>query len=157
MDYKTSFHSEKAQAAIESALIIPVVLLCIGLVLQPIIYIYSKSLCQQAAEEGVRYAMSVEDNSYVKRYVLRRLEAIPPVDIFHITDEDDWIIEIIRANNEVEVEVSGHLKPLPLLGLPSLVYLPHDNEGLFIEVQAQGPSSPMWREGNLNDWIEPYR
>ncbi len=77
MVFKTSSHSENGQASIEAAFILPIALLCIGLALQPLLYMYSKSLCQEAAEEGVRYAMSEETNVRVERYILRRLASIP--------------------------------------------------------------------------------
>lgn len=157
MQCKTFFHSENGQASIEAAFILPIALLCIGLALQPLLYMYSKSLCHQAAEEGVRYAMSEENNSRTERYILRRLSSIPSLPILHKGEEADWNIEIIRADNKVRISIMGHMAPLPLLGVPSKMFLPHDDDGLKIKTEAEGPISPGWREGTYDEWVDQFR
>ena len=157
MTYRTLFRSDQAQASIESAFILPLVFICMGLALQPLLYMYSKSLCTEAVEEGARYAISVENDTYVERYVRRRLDAIPSIGILHKDGDGDWNIEIVRQSNSVAISLTGHMQELPILGLAAHLYLPHDAEGLLIEAKAQAVSHPSWREGSYEDWVEPYR
>ncbi len=157
VDCRISFRSEEAQASIESALILPIALLCIGLALQPLLYMYTKSLCMQAAQEGIRFAMSEENDVRVKRYVLRRLQAIAPVGIVHSGSDEDWNIEVIRSGKSIRIEIDGSIKELPLLGLPSRFYLPHDGENLKVEVEAENSTVPVWREGTYDEWVGPFR
>ncbi len=149
--------SNEGQASIESAFILPIALLCMGMALQPLLYMYTKSLCMEAAEEGVRFAMSEEKNSLVERYVRRRLDAIPQLDILHSGLNDDWNIEIIRSDNQVQISITGHMHQLPLLGLTSKFIIPHDGDELRIQVEAQAQTKPAWIEGDYYEWTDSFR
>lgn len=151
--FRTLFHSERAQATIEAAFVLPVALLCIGLSVQPIVYMYTKSIVQEAAYDGVRFASSESDDKKTERYVLRRLQAIPTLEIFHLVDMNDWNIELTRTSSAVELRISGHIKPIPIIGTPSTLVLPHDEKGLVVQSQARIFDRPSWREGGYDDWV----
>ncbi len=75
----------------------------------------------------------------------------------HKGEERDWNIEVIRTEGTVKISVQGHIEKLPLLGVPSEMFLPHDSEGLLIEASAEGPVAPVWREGGYDEWVERFR
>ncbi len=157
MAYRTFWRTEDAQATVEAAFILPVIILCMGLSVQPILCMYTKSLMQEAALEGVRFAMSEEDKNKTERFVRRRLEAIPASEIFHAGSDDDWNIEIVRSQETVSITIVGHMKEIPLLGTPSLLYLDHDEAGIVLKASASGVISPSWREGSYEQWAEQFR
>ncbi len=157
MPCRISCPSEVGQASVEAAFILPIILLCIGLSIQPLLYMYTKSICLEACEEGVRYATSENNNAHVERFVRRRLRAVPPSELFHSEGEDDWDVEVVRSRSSVTVSVQGKMKPIPLLGLPSAIILPHEGKNLIIKVEAQGVVSPSWREGVYDEWVASFR
>ncbi len=156
MLFKILFHSERGQSSIEAAFILPIFILCIGLSIQPIIYMYTKTIMQEAADEGIRFAMS-ESNSYrTDRFIRRRLEALPNSSLFHIGDENEWDIDVIRGAGSVRVVIKGHLKAIPVLGSSACAFLNRDDQGLIIEVESEQITEPSWREGDYETWTEGF-
>ncbi len=156
MQYKISFRSEMGQASIEAAFILPVVLLIIGLTIQPMLYLYTKAMMQEACLEGVRYATTQDKDELLVRYVRRRLESIPPMEIFHSGGQGEWDIEVVRSERSIYIAVGSIMKPIPVLGNPSLLVLPSKEGGLYVEANATCDLSPSWREGDYEEWVEPF-
>ncbi len=155
MPFKISFRSERGQSSIEAAFILPILLLCLGLSVQPVIYMYTKTIMQEAADEGIRYAMSEQNAGRTERYIRRRLEALPSSSIFHVQDED-WDIDIIRADKSVRVLIRGHIRTIPVLGVSAYMFLEHDDQGLIVEVASENITAPSWREGDYESWTEGF-
>lgn len=105
------------QATVESAFLIPVVLLGMVLALQPGILLWNRLVMESAAAQGCRVAETLEAGKAesVQEYVERRLAAVPGLDIFHARA---WSIEVAGdASTEcVSVRISHAVRPVPLVG-----------------------------------------
>ena len=158
----------KGQTTVEAAFLIPILLLLILMLVQPMILLYNRMVMENAAAEGCRLmatATSVghySDEKYLG-YIERRLAAIPPVDIFHVHSSGcTWVItfEGNELSSEVTVTIENQVKPLPLLGWgASLAGLTNANNNFEQKVTVTMPTQPNWVEqiGNApSEWVHAY-
>ena len=161
----TSFCSEAlGQASVEAATFVPVIMLLLALLLQPAFLLYTRSVMQQAAAEGVRVLATREvggagDDAACEAYVKRRLRAAPDVAAFHT---GEWEVELSgdSTSREVRVGVEGRLRPLPLLGvlaqmlgvLAQMLGEP-DGDEVVLRVEVTGGARPDWLEGGYGEWV----
>ena len=137
----TSFCSEAlGQASVEAAAFIPVIMLLLALLLQPAFLLYTRSVMQQAAAEGVRVLATREmggagDDAACEAYVKRRLRAVPDVAAFHTG------------------ECEGRLRPLPLLGVLAQMLGEPDGDEVVLRVEVTGGARPDWLEGGYGEWV----
>lgn len=142
-------HNKKAQATVEAAFAIPILMILILLLLQPGIVLYDRIVMHGAAEEGCRLLTTSNGADQSNEdYIRRRLSAVPQVDIFHVHNgECSWDIEFSgnERQGEVSVKISNELKPLPLLdSAMTLAGLVNGNGNLKIEVSASQKTQPEW-------------
>lgn len=153
----TSFCSERfGQASVEAALFVPVLMLLLALLLQPVFLLYTRSVMQQAAAEGVRVLATRESGGTTtddacEQYVRRRLAAVPNVAAFHT---GDWEVEVAGdASGEVSVKLAGRLRPLPLLGVAARLFGESEGDLVVLRVEASGGARPSWLKGGYGDWV----
>jgi hypothetical protein len=161
--------SRRGQGTVEAAFLLPVLFLLLLMLCQPMILLYNRVVMENAANEGCRLlATKTQQGSYsddkYEGYIERRLAAIPPIDIFHVSGESrSW--EIWQAGNEntalVSVRIVNRLKPLPLIGWGAELLGMCDEQGyLTQEVEARGLTQPEWvfdsNAGTPQDWVRQW-
>lgn len=158
---RRSFCSEQSgQASVEAALLLPVLMLCLALLTQPMCLLYTRSVMQSAAAEGCRLLATSQAGSYqdgeLEQYVRRRLEAVPQADIFRA---GDWRIELTgnASSVQVGVAIAGHARPLPLVGVVASMLGPLDAGGnVELKVEVSRPARPSWVEGGYSAWLATW-
>ncbi|MCL1879661.1 MAG: pilus assembly protein [Actinomycetia bacterium] len=160
--------SRRGQATVEAAFLIPVLLLLILLLCQPAILLYNQIVMQNAAAESCRLLAtrsdvgSYSDQKY-EAYTLRRLAAIPPVDVFHAHGNGmDWQIDLVggELSQTVSVRIQNHLKPLPIIAWGAGVLRQTDQNGYLTQsVEVTMPSQPDWvfkLGGDPQTWVKQW-
>ncbi len=151
---------ERGQATVEAALLLPVLLLCMTLLVQPACLLYTRCVMQQAAAEGCRVLTTAPDTAGVadqtyRAFVLRRLGAVPDIDIFHVGGDAGWRISFSGPSDgyEVGVSIETSVKPLPLFGTVASLFLEGDGEGgVLLKVDVSATLRPSWLEGSYGVW-----
>lgn len=151
------------QASVEAAALVPVMALLLMALLQPAIVLYARAVMTQAAQQGVRLLATrgpgtSGSEDACRQFVLRRLEALPQVAAFHVGGEAGW--EIVLAGDEskgrASVEVSGALRPLPIVGGLARMLGEPEGQNVRIRVSASGETRPEWLEGSYGDWVSVW-
>ena len=157
--FRTFFFTELAestsgQATIEAAVLLPTLMLVIALLVQPVCIIYTRAAMRSAAAEAARAIATDYDGdlSDCRSYVLRRLEAVPDVPLFHSGGASDWSISLSRGGRGVNVEVVGHVRPLPLLGVALAAFSESDGKGMVLRESLREEVRPSWIRGTYGDW-----
>lgn len=148
---------ESGQSTVEAALLIPTVMVVLALLLQPACLLYTRSVMGAAAAEGVRVmATGVGGSEACKSYVLRRLEAVPSISIFHSGGSDDWDVSVSGPdeNGRASVEVVGHVRPLPFFGAVVSALAASDDEGAVLQVRVEESVRSSWVGGDYGSWVE---
>lgn len=163
-EYATSFcFEDRAQASVEAALLLPILMLLLVILLQPAFVLYTKAVMGQAAAEGARVLMTYEGTSNVSKeavlsYVRRRLSAVPNVNVFHAGGLEDWLIDLEgdAGSEKVSVTVEGSLKPLPLLGIVASMLGEARGNELVLKVKVTQIARPSWLEGSYTTWVSEW-
>lgn len=143
---------EKAQATVEAAFALPIIMLLLLMLLQPGIVLYDRMVMAGAAAEGCRLlsTASPSDSSICEDFIRRRLSAIPQIDIFHIHGGGcsyEVNLSGCEADQTVEVTISNRLKPLPLLDITmSLAGMTDPSGSIDITVSSSADTQPSWVE-----------
>lgn len=120
------------QATVEAALLVPLVLACLLLLVQPAIVLYDRAVMEAAASQGCRLleTRATQSEEDAEAFVRRRLAAIPDTEIFHA---GTWDIEVEGAEGsaEVRVRIEHVLDPLPLAGVAMATMGMTDGCGLY--------------------------
>ncbi|MDR2671938.1 MAG: pilus assembly protein [Coriobacteriales bacterium] len=159
----------RGQATVEAAYLIPLLMLLLLMMTQPVIMLYNRMVMENAATEACRLlATSTSQGAYspekYQAYVKRRLAAIPPVDIFHAhVGSDSWDISLTGDESTVEVRVRivNKLRPLPLLGWGAQLLGLCDSQGFLTqEVVATMPTQLLsladTSTTNPQEWVYSY-
>ncbi len=145
------FSQRDGQSSVEAALLLPSLMVVVALLVQPACLLYTRSIMSSAANEAVRMLATTTNKDEVTTFVKRRLAAVPEVSVFHSGGPDDWVVEV-EQGSDVSVAVTGHVKPLPLMGFISAALGTADSSGLALSVTAKGKSQQAWVEGSYDDW-----
>lgn len=110
-----------------------------------------------AAAETARAVMGDYDGdlSDCRAFALRRLSAVPEVSLFHVGGADDWQVEASREGGlgtSVTVEISGHARPLPLMGVGAAAFGESDSAGIVLKARASERMRPEWLGGAYGAW-----
>lgn len=146
---------DSGQASVEAALLLPVLMVCLALLVQPMCLLYTRCVMQSAAAEGCRLlatATGDTDDAACEQYVRRRLSAVPQADVFLA---GDWQVELQgnAESDEVGVQIVGHARPLPLVGVVAALLGPTDKAGnVELKVSVTRCARPGWVEGGYSDW-----
>lgn len=149
---------ERGQATIEAAALLPTLMLLFGILLQPACLLYTRAVMRGAAAEVVRVigtSSSVPDED-CRDFVLRRLKAVPEVPLFHVGGRSDWDVSFERGVGVVTVSISGHLRPLPLLGITAAALGERDGAGVRLDVQVTERTRPTWLGGDYASWVSVW-
>ena len=151
-----SAHSiaDRGQSTVEAAALLPVLMLLLGMMAQPVCMLYTRMVMLHAAAEGARVALTAQNDNDVRQFVLRRLRAVPRASLFHVGGTDDWCITLNRSMDEgrVEVEVCGHVRPLPLLGTIAGFVGERDGTGVVLRVRVSEELRPGWVRDGYEAW-----
>ena len=92
-------HERRAQATVEAAVLLPSFLILMLLALQPVCILYTRGVMESAAAETARLMITseAESKASLKAFALRRLAAVPDVEIFHAGGPLSWDIELVGA------------------------------------------------------------
>ena len=112
--------------------------------MQPACLLYTRCVMEGAAVEVARLAATAREGLDVRPFALRRIAAVPEVSVFHVGGQQDW-------------EVSGHARPLPLLGGICGLLGESDEKGLVLEARVTASTRPDWLEGSYGDWVGMWR
>ena len=152
---RSFFSEDSGQASVEAALLLPVLMVCLALLVQPMCLLYTRCVMQSAAAEGCRLlatATGDTDDAACEQYVRRRLLAVPQTDVFLA---GDWQVELQgnAESDEVGVQIVGHARPLPLVGVVAALLGPVDQAGnVELKVSVTRCARPGWVEGGYSDW-----
>jgi Flp pilus assembly protein TadG len=166
---QTIVNNKRGQATVEAAFLIPILMLLLLMLCQPIIMLYNRMIMEDAASEACRLLATgtsqgaYSDDKY-QGYVKRRLAAIPPIDIFHAhVGSETWDIQLNGNESSAtsEVIITNKLKPLPLLGWGTQLLGMCDADGYLTQkVAVSMPTQPNWVWQNSNggpaDWVHNY-
>ncbi len=158
------------QATLEAAFLIPVILVCLLLVIQPSILLYDRMVMESAAAEGCRIlatrtASQAADVSHYENFVRHRLGSIPEHESFHVHDPIcAWEIELQGSEtaSQVSVTIKNKLRLLPLFDFGANAMGLLDESGLFpLSVTVQMPTQPDWVNNQLlgvnpRRWVEQW-
>lgn len=151
--------SRLGQASVEAAALIPVLMFVLGLLLQPACLLYTRSVMRAAAGECARIlatARDEHDEADCRDFALRRLAAVPEVSVFHVGGPADWELEFAREGRQVTVTITGHLRPLPLLGMTIAQLGRREGAGTRIEVSVTEQVRADWVEGSYGSWTSMW-
>ena len=151
----------RGQSSVEAAILLPTLGLIVALLAQPACLAYTRALMYVAAGEAARVLATAPEegrDELVLDYVRRRLKAVPEVSAFHEGGQEDWELtaELSEDGRWAKVNIKGHVRPLPLVGIAVQALYPHDEEGSLLEVNVTEQVRPLWLEGSFNEWISAW-
>lgn len=134
------------QATVEAAFLIPVILLLMALLVQPVIVLFDRAVMEAAASEGVRVleTLSPGDERAACAAVERRLSAVPDIGVFH---EGPWLVEIVGGEGQTNacVSVEHEIRPLPFMGIGmELLGMTNDRGLIEQEVSKDAKVTEDW-------------
>ena len=150
------------QASVEAALLLPVLLATCAFLMQPACLLYTRTVMQSAAAEATRVLATATGDAVtedaVRAFVLRRLRAVPDLEIFHEGGAQGWEVELEGGEGQADasVRVTGTVRPLPLLGGITRVLAPAEGGSLRLEVHVEAHVRPDWLEGSYDDWVKMW-
>lgn len=145
-------------------MLLPVLMTCLALLVQPACVLYTRGVMYAAAAEACRlmatapFSTGVADQAR-KEYVLRRLGAVPNVGAFHVGGEDGWEVDLVgdAGGHETSARISTWVRPLPFVGaLVALLGERNANGDVLIEVTVQETVKPAWLEGSYASWSNTW-
>lgn len=161
------WRDESAQATVEAAFALPIMLLLMLLLLQPSILLYDRMVMQGAAAEGCRLLATASGGADTSEdYLRRRLSAVPQHELFHVHEGGcTWEIQLSgdESSPEVSVSLSTEVRPLPLVATGAAFFgLVNERGNLEVRVTSSLATQPSWAfsngpGGSPSGWIESWR
>lgn len=164
------FLGSRGQATLEAAFLIPVILVCLLLVIQPGILLYDRMVMESAAAEGCRMlatrttSQQADDIQY-ENFIRHRLGSIPEHESFHLHDSVcSWDIKLngSETTSTVSVTITNKLHLLPLFDFGAQVAGLLDESGAFpLSVTVEMPTQPDWVTNqvlgmNPRGWVDQW-
>lgn len=136
-------------------MLLPTVMLVLGLLIQPVCIAYTRTVMRSAAAEGARLLSTTSSLENCRSFVLRRLGAVPEVSLFHVGGDGDWQVEMTAAGEGrvASVSITGHVRPLPVLGVLSGALAERDDQGIVLNETVEERLRPDWLEGSYGSWV----
>lgn len=144
-----------AQATVEAAILLPSFLTVLLLALQPVCLLYTRAVMESAAAETARVAATYEgdQDDALRGFALRRLTAVPDLDIFHTGGMEGWDIDATGVDGAVRVEIQGWVSPLPVLGAFVGAFGERNSQGdVSLHVEVEYDARAEWISGGYDDW-----
>jgi hypothetical protein len=143
----------RGQASMEAALLLPSVSLVVVLLVQPVCLSYTRMLMRSAAVDAARCAATATGGMETcQDYARRRLRAVPEVPLFHVGGETDWQISVASSDGQVSVSITGHARPLPLMGSLAALAGMSDGTGVVLRAEVTEQMRPTWVKGGYDAW-----
>lgn len=145
--------------SVEAAVLLPIALMLVALLVQPVCVLYTKAVMAATAGELVRVAATFRGtDDALRAFALRRLAAVPDVSVFHEGGRDAWEVEVGGPDEEgvVTVTVTGRARPLPVLGVLASALGRVEGGSVILESRVSGPARAEWIEGGYDAWIEMW-
>jgi Flp pilus assembly protein TadG len=136
---------------VEAAVLLPALLVVLTLLVQPACVLYTRCVMQEAASEAVRIAATDDSDDELEALVLRRLEAVPDVSVFH---EGGWEVSVERADGAATVTVSGRVKALPFFAPAVAVFTGDASGSATVTVTESAATAPGWLDGTYSTWVK---
>lgn len=139
--------------SVEAALLLPVLLILVALLCQPVCLLYTRSVMAAAAGDVARAALTSRSSTDdLEAYALRRLAAVPDVSIFH---EGSWGIAVTGPTDagQVSVSITGSVRPLPLMGQIAAALGSAKGGAVPLKVEVTEDLRSSWIGGSYEDWI----
>ena len=144
------------QSTVEAAVLLPTLMLLMGILMQPAFILYTRMVMRSAAGECARILItaSKDDEDAYRRFVLRRLEAVPDAAPFHVGGRDGWEVTLgfDEDGSTVSVDIVGRLRPLPLLGVFTVPLGERDGDLLVLRTHVSERLRPAWFGGSYGSW-----
>lgn len=140
------FHREHGQTLVEAAFLLPLVFFMFGLLLQPALLLYCRCVMDGAAAETCRLiATGTCGEDAAKAFALRRLAALPSLDVFH-SQGCEWDLELdASGDGDARVSITGHVKLFPLVGISASTLTEAAGDGCgAISCEATSSLRPGW-------------
>ena len=154
---RSSGRAEGGQSSVEAAALLPTLVLLLGLLLQPACLLYTRAVMHGAAAEAARVMVTLDGGEEdCREFVLRRLEAVPEVPLFHVGGRTDWQVSLEQSGTKVSVAITGHVRPLPLLGVTARALGRSDATGVVVEVSVSEEMRPAWFGGSYESWVQMW-
>ena len=146
------------QATVEAAVLLPVLMLLVALLVQPVCVLYTRMVMRSAAAESARLLATSLSQADVVSFALRRLEAVPEASLFHVGGSGDWEVTVgVRDEGRVAVtEVCGHVRPLPLLGVVAYAMGEPDGGDVLLRERLTERVRPDWLGGDYATWVSQW-
>lgn len=153
-----AFRGECGQSSVEAAVVLPVLMLLFALLMQPVCVLYTRMVMRHAAAETARVAATSKSDEVCRSFAIRRLRAVPEASLFHVGGDNDWRVDVRRllSQGTCDVEISGHLRPLPLFGVVTSVLGESDSKGIRIRVGVSERVRSQWLRGEYHEWMEAW-
>lgn len=145
---------EAGQATVEAAALLPATMLVFALMLQPVCLAYTRAVMRSAAAECARAAGTAYGGRLAacRELALRRLGAVPEVALFHVGGSSDWKVDVSVSGGLAHVGITGHARPLPLMGALAALAGQRDATGVVLAVDLTEEVRPSWLEGDYAAW-----
>lgn len=151
----------------EAAFALPVLMVVLLLLVQPVILLYDRIVMEGAATEACRLLATTAqtERSTVEAFLRRRLSAVPEQDLFHRhSDGCTWTIELegCETTPSVTVFLGNEVRPVPLIDAgATLLGLTNAKGNLELSVEVTLPTQPQWAnavEGGLRPrgWVSRW-
>ena len=148
---------ERGQALAELPLVIVLVCVLALMLIQPLVYLYTKMALGQIAAELTRVVATEEGapsgsrEILLKSYVADKLESLPQGSAFRVPGTLRVTVSGDAHSERIEVQVSVKQKPLPLMGLLTGAGINGDIEvtgraagtGAWVGVEGSPQSAPQ--------------
>ena len=139
---------------------LPILMVCLALLVQPACVLYTRGVMYAAAAEACRLMATAPSSSAVadearRAYVLRRLSAVPNVDVFHVGGDAGWHVELEGGpgSHVVSARISTWVRPLPFVGAPAFLLGERDGQGnVLVKVAVTQTVRPEWLEDTYASW-----
>lgn len=134
---------------------LPTLMLLFALLMQPVCVLFTRMIMRHAAAETARVAATSADDDVCRSFALRRLDAVPEVSLFHVGGRDDWQVGVERTDDgrRAAVEISGHVRPLPLMGVVMSALGERDATGVVVRERVSEQVRPSWLGGDYESWV----
>lgn len=130
-------------------------MLLFALLMQPVCVLYTCMVMRHAAAETARVAATSTSDATCRAFALRRLRAVPESSLFHVGGDEDWRVDVSRSADRrtCDVEIAGHLRPIPLFGVTTTLLGEVDSTGVRVRVRVSERTRPQWVGGEYHDWM----
>ena len=146
---------QKGSFTVETALIMPIVLLVILIVFFFVLYMYNRSVMQNAAYRGVTqvFYYSSESNEYIKeecsRVVLKDLEN-------SLVGVKNAEVEIEVSDDRVEITVDGRLNVPEIISPKGTVFEELWNYEIYAKEARYNPAEIIIKGQNLENIVNEF-